>query len=376
MTTDERKLSDRTDNIAFPEKDEIRSMLDLLLEGIFGIKNEKNILEDCPIGLIDFNQWEWSQGVGLYGVYHYYQQTGDSRYFRALTEWYDARLKEGLPPKNINTMAPMLTMAFLYEENRNPVYFELCSEWCEWAVHSLTRTKYNGMQHVCIDRPNTEQLWDDTLFMTVLFVAKWGTITNNQSYIQEAVYQFLLHAAYLRDPHMGLWYHGWTFDGMHNFAEAFWGRGNCWITAVIVDFLEIVHPEPAVASYLTMLLQSQAEALRLYQAENGEWHTLITDPSSYTEASATAGFGYGILKGVRLGLLDRSFLPCGVKALRAVMNRIDENGLVQQVSYGTAMGDTLDFYRRIALSPMPYGQALALLLLCEGSLLESQTKEK
>ena len=90
------------------------------------------------------------------------------------------------------------------------------------------------------DTLNDQELWDDTLFMTVLFLANMGRIEGNQAYIDEAQRQFLLHAKYLADPETGLWYHGWTFNGRHNFAEAFWGRGNCWDTIAIPEFIELL----------------------------------------------------------------------------------------------------------------------------------------
>ena len=36
-----------------------------------------------------------------------------------------------------------------------------------------------------------------------------------------------------------------------------------------------------------------------------------------------------------------------------------------QVSFGTAMGNDLDYYRQVPLTSMPYGQAMALLALTE-----------
>lgn len=50
-----------------------------------------------------------------------------------------------------------------------------------------------------------------------------------------AKFQFLLHAQYLMDTKTGLWYHGWEFTGDgscsgHNYAEALWARGNCWVS--------------------------------------------------------------------------------------------------------------------------------------------------
>ncbi len=49
-------------------------------------------------------------------------------------------------------------------------------------------------------------LWDDTLFMTVLFLANMGRIRGNKEYIEEAQYQFLLHVKYLTDKKTGMWF--------------------------------------------------------------------------------------------------------------------------------------------------------------------------
>ncbi|STT07381.1 Rhamnogalacturonides degradation protein RhiN [Klebsiella michiganensis] len=63
---------------------------------------------------------------------------------------------------------------------------------------------------------------------------------NRPQYVEEAVYQFLLHVQNLMDRETGLWFHGWSYEGRHNFAHARWARGNSWLTIVIPDFLELV----------------------------------------------------------------------------------------------------------------------------------------
>ena len=55
----------------------------------------------------------------------------------------------------------------------------------------------------------------------------------------------------------------------------------------------------------------------------------------------------------------------GIKAIRAVLANIDDKGELKQVSFGTAMGDTMQFYKDIALTSMPYGQSLAICALGE-----------
>ncbi|RTE11443.1 hypothetical protein EJQ19_02180 [Paenibacillus whitsoniae] len=123
--------------------------------------------------------------------------------------------------------------------------------------------------------------------------------TGREDYLVESVRQFLVHIKYLADRKTGLWYHGWTFEGRHHFAEALWARGNCWYTAGVVDYL------------------------------------------------------------------DARYLHMGRRAAQAVIAQISEDGTVQQVSYGTGMGATLEAYRAIELCPMTYGQALTILMLTE-----------
>jgi unsaturated rhamnogalacturonyl hydrolase len=62
--------------------------------------------------------------------------------------------------------------------------------------------------------------------MTVLLLAKIGRVLNRLHYVEEAKRQFLIYIKYLFDTQTGLFFHGWTFDGNHNFARTRWARGN------------------------------------------------------------------------------------------------------------------------------------------------------
>ncbi|MDR2674792.1 MAG: glycoside hydrolase family 88 protein [Opitutaceae bacterium] len=341
-------------------------LVNLVAERMTRIENQ-TIDETCPIGIIDFEHWEWPQGVGLYGLYKHYQEVRDTRILDTINAWFERRLRAGLPAKNVNTTAPMLTLAHLAGTGGDKTRLALCAEWAGWVMSEMPRTEDRALQHIVTGEANEHQVWADTLFMTVLFLAKMGVILKRRDYIEESIRQFLVHIKYLFDRKTGLWYHGWTFDGRHNFANALWARGNCWITAGIPDYLDIVRDlPPSIESYLIDTLAAQAAALAGCQRPDGLWTTLLDDPRSYVETSATAGFGYGILKSVRKGYLDNAFIETGRKALDAVVRHISPDGTVQQVSYGTGMGRDLDHYRKIPVCPMAYGQALALLLLNEG----------
>ena len=340
------------------------SLVNKITERMINI-DQGNFQENCPISIIDINKWEWAQGVGLYGMYSYCKAFSDNKYMDYIKNWYEARIEEGLPEKNVNTCAPLLTLSYLYRGE--PKYKAILLEWAQWLMTELPRTEEGGFVHMVSGHTCYDQLWDDTLFMCVLFLARAGIIFDRSDFLEETKRQFLIHLKYLTDTQTGLMFHGWTFAERNNGCGALWGRGNCWITIGIPEYIEIMGDklEDGIKSFLISTLETQVCALEKYQDKDGMWHTLINDPSSYKETSATAGFAYGILKGIRTKCLDKKHLACAQRAVKAVEMQTDSNGTVGNVSYGTAFLNDLEYYKGIELCPMTYGQALAILCISE-----------
>lgn len=343
------------------EKDKCASSQDL----------KKGILQrDLGIG-----EWEWPQGVGLYGLYKLQTHWQDGRYMEFFRSWYDRHLENGLPSRNINTTAPYLALVELAGSLDSPQpYRELCLKQADWLMRELPKTRENGFQHVttaiqdrCKTMSHESELWIDTLFMAVLFLNKAGHKYNRRDYIDEAAHQMLLHIKYLYDKRSGLFYHGWSFNRRDNFGGIFWCRGNSWFTYAVADYLDDCGSriDPGYRQFLIDTYRAQVDALVRLQSQSGLWHTVPDDPDSYEEVSGSAAITAGILKGLRMGLLDEGCRAAAVRGLSAVCDNIDETGTVLRVSAGTSMGLDADHYKNIVISPMAYGQALALLALCE-----------
>ncbi|KIW55100.1 hypothetical protein PV05_07408 [Exophiala xenobiotica] len=360
---------------------DIHTKIDRLISNLINIKDETgHFLLKLPDGrIIDtkgWNDWEWTHGIGLYGVYRYHELTSSPFALKVVQDWFSARLAEGTT-KNINTMAALLTLAYLYEQTGDKSYLPWLDSWCEWAMYELPRTTFGGMQHITYLEENRNQLWDDTLMMTVLPLAKIGTLLHRPHYVEEAKRQFLLHIQYLYDPRTGLFFHGWQFDDKdprggigHNFARARWARGNSWLTIAIPDFLELLDlpPDDGLRMYLVNVLEAQCRALRRLQTSDGTWRTLLDmseEEGSYQEASATAGFAYGLLKSIRKRYISKEYLDVAIKAVKAVLQRINQDGELLDVSFGTGMGKDLKHYVDIERTSMPYGQAMAIMALVE-----------
>ena len=117
---------------------------------------------------------------------------------------------------------------------------------------------------------------------------------------------------------------------------------------------------------LVSKFKAQVDALVKLQAEDGLWHTVLTDDTSYEEVSGTAGITAGILKGIKLGILtDPIYKECADKAVNAICDNVADDGTVLNVSGGTGMGYDADHYKNIIIAPMAYGQSLALVALTE-----------
>ena len=352
----------------------MQAVLDQLVAGLTALSDEGRFHEpnlDGSAGdYISFSAWEWPQGVGLFGLAQLWKaRDHDKALGRLIGDWYEKALARGLPKLNVNTTAPMLAATLYWQKTGDDRLGAALDDWADRLMHEGARTAFGGFQHDVSDKINTGELWDDTLYMVALFLAAYGQASGRRELVEEAERQFLVHTHFLADKATGLWFHGWTFEGRNNFADARWARGNAWVTSGIVDLFELADISPSVKRFLIEVLNDQVAALLPLQAESGMWRTLLDEESSYEETSATAGFAYGLLKAARLGLGPAEWRRAGVKALDAVMGAIDANGVVKGVSYGTRMGHDLQHYRDIPIQPTGYGQSLAILALVEGTRL-------
>ncbi|KAF4602266.1 hypothetical protein EYR40_005471 [Pleurotus pulmonarius] len=355
------------------QKASVKSTIKRIIDCLVNIKDETGeFLMTLPDGrVIDtkgWNDWEWTHGIGLYGLLKYFEIVQDKEELDIMLRWFKERFEIGTT-KNVNTMSPLLTAAYLHEAQLANYYVHLDS-WAEWVMHDMPRTEEDGLQHITYLVDNHQQLWDDTLMMTVLPLAKIGLVLKRPDYVEEAKRQFLLHIKYLQDQQSGLWFHGWTFDGRHHFGKARWGRGNCWATIAIPEFIELLQlpKTDGLRMFLVSSLTAQINALVNCQDQNtGLWHTILDDDSSYLEASATAGFAYGIAKAIRLRLIpkDARYVATVKKAMQGVLDNISDEGELKQVSFGTPVFDDIESYKEVKLTSMPYGQSLALIALSE-----------
>ena len=120
----------------------IQQQINLLIENLINIKDTSGKfllrLEDGRV--IDtkgWNDWEWTHGIGLYGLWQYHSLTGSPKALQVAQDWFKNQLAVGTT-KNVNTMSPFLTLAYLYEKTADATYLPWLESWAEWAMYDLS----------------------------------------------------------------------------------------------------------------------------------------------------------------------------------------------------------------------------------------------
>ncbi|MGC9344289.1 MAG: glycoside hydrolase family 88/105 protein, partial [Bacteroidales bacterium] len=156
-------------------------------------------------------------------------------------------------------------------------------------------------------------------------------------------HQIISFNSYLFDEDMGLYKHGW-FSPANEASIAFWARANGWVIWGIAEALEYMPEEHESYEEILRIFREHMEGIVAFQDNSGLWHQVLDKPESYLETSASAMFVIGLSRGLRNGWLDESFSQYALKGWKGLESRISEDGIVQGICRGTAIGHSLEFY--------------------------------
>ena len=121
------------------KKELIQKKLDLVIQKLMHLgapENEDTLKEGGEaIGFFsrDFGikEWDWPQGIGLYGLLKIAKMQDSEEYCTFLHDWFKENIAQGLPSRNINTTTPLLTLCELNEIYHDPEFEALCLDWAK-----------------------------------------------------------------------------------------------------------------------------------------------------------------------------------------------------------------------------------------------------
>ncbi|RDI83311.1 hypothetical protein Vi05172_g6622 [Venturia inaequalis] len=222
------------------------------------------------------------------------------------------------------------------------------------------RTKEGAFWHKQI---YTDQQWLDGIYMGYITYALYASTfepATTDKVFTDIGKQFSLAWEHCHDAKNGLLRHGWDSSKKMKWADPttgaspeVWSRGLGWHVMALADFLTppLVIPS-SHATYKILLTQVKAIIPALVanaDPKTGAWWLVMSQPGkkgNYIETSGTAMFIYGMLKSVRLGVVDDKdgkIVASAVKAyeylVRTQLVQGAQLDLKGTVSVGSLKGD-------------------------------------
>ncbi len=306
--------------------------------------------------------WDWPCGVGYYGICCAAKATGKEEYLQLLRDRVDELIELGLPTWTVNTCSMGHAMLTLHEWTGDDKYKHIAEEKIEYLTTKALRFADHVLQHtVSAKNDFPEQCWADTLFMAAYFMLRAGVAWQDASLIDDALNQYYWHIRYLQDKQTGLWYHGYNNITKDHMSGFFWGRANAWAAYTMSEVGRVLPECYLYPKYMDVAgsLSEQLSELKMLQTENGLWRTILDDPDSYEEVSASAGIAAAMVN--RGNPLHLKYIQ---KSIDGVLENISPEGRVLNVSAGTAVMKDRDGYRNISRDwTQGWGQGLALTFL-------------
>ena len=296
--------------------------------------------------------FNWGEGVQMIGLMSVYERTGNPAYADYAQKWaslYTGRdageLLNGLPnrPGYCGHWSPATALYMLHKARNRPEDLRLASAVVRYVREKAERSPDGALGHW----QGSHQLWVDTLYMACPLLSAFG-------YHDDAANQIVEFARRLQDEKTGLFYHMWDWQTGERTPDL-WGRGNGWVLMSLADTIE-----RSGRKQLREIAVRMARGLEATQDREGMWHTVLDDPGSYAEVSASMMISYGLLKLVRLHVLPERYRGRARQAWQTVSEKYVKDGVVLGVSAGTGPGNRR-YYQSLPQGSQTWGTGAYLL---------------
>lgn len=260
------------------------------------------------------------------GAINFANQIHDTSLFLQLEERYSCFLNTKqcylIPSGNHNRFTVALAVLGMYNWNKQEKYLD--------CVYSLVQDKWDNWKN-----PNPEtgllksaRFWADDMYFTPTLESRIFKIDGDPSTIDRVTKWLTAYADSLLLPN-GLIKHTTQ-------VPFIWGRGMGWAAAGLTNALQDLPEDHPKRQHLMDCYLKMMAGLEPFQTPNGLWRQLIDYPDAWEETSGSAMFTYAMVTCIRLGWLDPEIYgPIVEKAWLALVNKLDENGGLEDVCVGT-----------------------------------------
>lgn len=270
--------------------------------------------------------WNYIDGCMMTSLYTIYRQTRERRILDFIDRFVDYYVFEDgsirgyeLDTYNLDNLNEGRVLFDLVRETGKPKYRKAI-ELLYSQIESQPRTQYGNFWHKKI-YPN--QVWLDGLYMAQVFYTRYETECDGGKGYDDVVRQFRTVFENMYDREKRLYYHGWDAsktafwsDEKTGLSKSFWLRSVGWYTVGLVDAIGYFSDDAAeLRGQLVDIFRQTVEGLEGYIDPEKKMFWQVPDQGgragNYLETSGSAMIAYAMLKGARLGIVDKRFAQIG-----------------------------------------------------------------
>lgn len=277
--------------------------------------------------------WNYIDGCMLTALLRLHKQTGEQRYFEFAERFVDFYVFDdgtirGYSKENYNLddLNEGKTLFELYKVTGKYKY-KLAIDLLKSQLDSQPRTATGNFWHKLI---YPDQVWLDGLYMAQGFSTLWQKNFGSHDY-SDAVQQILNVRKYMYDEEKKLFYHGWDCsrkafwcDKQTGLSANFWLRAMGWYLVAMADFAEDCD-DPASVDKVAEVLRLAIDGIAGYVDKDADMLYQVIDrggeKGNYLETSGSSMVAYAMLKGARLGVLDKSYSVLGKQIFDGICKR-------------------------------------------------------
>ena len=272
--------------------------------------------------------WNYIDGCMLTALTEMEGLTGDRRYFdfvKAVADHFvgeDGSIRTFKPDAaNLDDINEGRVLFALYERTGEEKYRK-AADFLRGRLAEQPRTWEGNFWHKAI-YPN--QVWLDGIYMAQPFYALYEKHFGGGDY-SDTVGQIKNVRARMFSEKKGLYFHGYDASKTAFWADQDTGCSkNFWLRSLaLADLLDILPGGEDRDSLRVIFAELMASIDRYVDGETGlYWQVPDQGPreGNYLETSGSAMMAYAMLKGARLGVLDKAYAAKGQKTFDGIMEK-------------------------------------------------------
>ena len=273
--------------------------------------------------------WNYIDGCMMTALLSMAQITGQRQYFDFVEGFIDAYiLGDGTirtynPEKfNLDDINEGRVLLPLYRATGKEKY-RLAADKLKHHLDTQPRTLEGNFWHKAI-YPN--QVWLDGIYMAQVFYALYQKEFGGGDY-SDILRQIETVRERMFSPEKKLYYHGYDAsrkafwaDPVTGCSRNFWLRSIGWFSVALADLLEIV--DGAGRDRLAAIFKELMAGIAGYADEETGMYYQVPDQGgregNYLETSGSSMIAYAMLKGARLGILEKEYAAKGQKTFGGI----------------------------------------------------------